>query len=118
MKGLYEYKVAAVSKKGSTWSNTSRRYFNGVKTTAKAGKGAIKVSWKKAKGASGYQIQVATNKKMKNAKKYVVSKSAKTYKVKGLKSGKKYYVKVRPLKTYKGETYKGILCKPKAVKIR
>lgn len=118
MKGLYEYKVAAVSKKGSTWSNTSRRYFNGVKATAKAGKGAIKVSWKKVKGASGYQIQVATNKKMKNAKKYVVSKSANTYKVKGLKSGKKYYVKVRPLKNYKGKTYKGILCKPKAVTVK
>ena len=111
MKGLYEYKVGAVSKAGTTWSVTSRRYFSGVKANAKAAKGAIKASWKKDKGATGYQVFVATNKKMNNSKVYNVSSSAKSYKVNGLKKGKTYYVRVRPMKKADGVTYKGIQSK-------
>lgn len=118
MKGLYEYKVAAVSKKGTVWSGTSRRYFNGVKANAKAARGAIKASWKKDKSATGYQVLVATNKKMNNSKVYNVSSSAKSYKVKGLKKGKTYYVRVRPMKKAGGVTYKGILSKIHKVKVK
>ena len=118
MKGLYEYKVAAVSKNGTVWSGTSRRYFNGVKANAKAAKGAIKASWKKVKGATGYQVLVATNKKMNNSKVYNVSSSAKSYKVNGLKKGKTYYVRVRPMKNAGGVTYKGIQSKILKVKVK
>lgn len=118
MKGLYEYKVGAVSKAGTTWSVTSRRYFSGVKANAKAAKGAIKASWKKDKGATGYQVFVATNKKMNNSKVYNVSSSAKSYKVNGLKKGKTYYVRVRPMKKADGVTYKGIQSKIHKVKVK
>ena len=118
MKGLYEYKVGAVSKAGTTWSGTSRRYFSGVKANAKAAKGAIKASWKKVKGATGYQVLVATNKKMNNSKVYNVSSSAKSYKVNGLKKGKTYYVRVRPMKKADGVTYKGIQSKIHKVKVK
>ena len=118
MKGLYEYKVGAVSKAGTTWSGTSHRYFSGVKANAKAAKGAIKASWKKVKGATGYQVLVATNKKMNNSKVYNVSSSAKSYKVNGLKKGKTYYVRVRPMKNAGGVTYKGIQSKILKVKVK
>ncbi|MDE6567453.1 MAG: cellulase family glycosylhydrolase, partial [Lachnospiraceae bacterium] len=58
-------------------------------------KKTIQITWKKLAGASGYQIRLATNKKMTKGKKTVVVKKASTTKkaVKKLKAGKKYYVR-------------------------
>lgn len=111
--GLYEYKVAAVTASGDVWSDVNCRYFKRVKATAKAGKtaGTVKASWKKDKGATGYKVLLATNKKMNNAQAVEVSADQKSYTFSGLKSGKKYYVKVRPLKNYNGVTYQGIYTK-------
>lgn len=109
IRGLYEYKVAAVTGKGDVWSDVKCRYFNRVQAKAKAGKGTVKVSWKKDKSASGYQIKLAKNKKMKNAQVIKVDSSKRSYKISGLKKGKTYYVRVRPVKTRKGNTYTGIL---------
>ena len=52
---------------------------------------------------TGYQVQVATNKKFKKNKKTVTIKKQKTTKttVKKLKAKKKYYVRVRTYKTVK-----------------
>ena len=55
---------------------------------------------------------------MKNSKKFEVGKSAKSYKIKGLKKGKRYYVRVRPMKTHGGVTYKGILSKTIKVRVK
>jgi hypothetical protein len=120
MKGLYEYKVAAVTASGDVWSNTSCRYFKGVKTKAKAGKaaGTVRASWKKDKGATGYQVKLATNKKLNGAQVVNVSANQKSYTFSGLKSGKKYYVSVRPLKDHNGVTYQGIRCKALKVKTK
>lgn len=118
MKGLYEYKVAAVSSNGTVWSDTNYRYFSKVKTKAKAGEGAVKVSWKKDKGATGYQVKLATNKKLNGAQVVNVSADKKSYTFSGLKSGKKYYVSVRPLKDHNGVTYQGIRCKALKVKAK
>lgn len=118
MKGLYEYKVAAVSSNGTVWSDTNYRYFNKVKTKAKAGKGAVKVSWKKDKGATGYQVKIAGNKKMKNAQTVTLGAGSRSYKFSGLKSGKRYYVRVRPIKEHGGVTYTGILSKTFKMKVK
>ena len=62
------------------------------------------VKWKKqATQTTGYQVQVATNKKFKKNKKTVTIKKQKTTKttVKKLKAKKKYYVRVRTYKTVK-----------------
>uniref|UniRef100_UPI003FED4A97 fibronectin type III domain-containing protein n=1 Tax=Eubacterium sp. TaxID=142586 RepID=UPI003FED4A97 len=62
------------------------------------------VKWKKqATQTTGYQVQVATNKKFKKNKKTVTIKKQKTTKttVKKLKAKKKYYVRVRAYKTVK-----------------
>ncbi|MBS7007802.1 MAG: InlB B-repeat-containing protein [Anaerostipes sp.] len=58
--------------------------------------GKITLSFTKVKGAKGYQIKYASNKKYKKAK----YKSAKkrTVVLKGLKKGKRYYFKVRAYK--------------------
>ena len=67
----------------------------------KKGKKKLTITWKKQKKqTSGYQILLATNSKFtKGKKKVTVSGASKTKKeVKGLKSGKTYFVKIR---TYK-----------------
>ena len=63
----------------------------------KKGKNSITVSWAKISGIKGYQIEIATDKK--------IQKEQKTVKVtvKKLKAKKKYYVRVRTYKVYKGK---------------
>lgn len=89
-------------------------------------KKAIKVKWKKQKTKmaktriTGYQIRLATNSKFtKNVKSVNVKGYKKTSKkVKKLKGGKKYYVKIRTYKTVKGEKYYSAWSKVKTVKTR
>ncbi len=57
---------------------------------------AMKVSYKKVKGAAGYEITYSTKSNMKSAKK-VTTKSTSTT-IKKLTKGKKYYVQVRAYK--------------------
>ena len=68
-----------------------------------AGKKKITVTWKKQTSqTTGYQIQYSTSSNFKNAKTVTISKNSSTKKtVTGLKSGKKYYVRVRTYKTVK-----------------
>ena len=61
-----------------------------------SGRKKVKVSWKKVKGAKGYQISVATKKKGKYKVKLTVKGSSKKKAtLKKMKSGKVYYMKVR-----------------------
>ena len=106
-KSLVQFKVAAYrGGKIGGWSNVSYRYY--VKTTAKfrAGKKSFKATFKKVKGATGYQIMYSLKKNMAG-KKTVVSRSL-TKTIKKLKKGKKYYIRYRPIRKYKGKTYLGI----------
>lgn len=56
----------------------------------------LKVVWKKVSSASGYQVQIATNKKFTKGKKtYTIKKASTTSKtITGLKKKKTYYVRV------------------------
>ena len=57
------------------------------------------VAWKKDKKASGYQIRFSASKKFKAGKTVWVKKNRKTsVKLKKLKAGRRYYVKVRAYK--------------------
>ena len=73
-------------------------------TSVKAKDKAFTVKWKKKSDITGYQIQYSTNKKFnkKNSKKIQI-KQAKTTskKITGLKSSKKYYVRIRTYKLVK-----------------
>ena len=68
---------------------------------AKAGKKKLTISWKKDSKVAGYQIQISSKLSFKGAKKINIRKSKKSYTKKGLKSKKKYYVRIRAYKTYK-----------------
>ena len=86
----------------------------------KAKKGSVKLTWSKAKGVKGYQIQLATDKKFKKNKKTVIIKKQKTTKttVKKLKAKKKYYVRIRTYKTVNGKKVYSSWSKVKSVKTK
>ena len=92
----------------------------------KKAKKAITVKWKKQSAKmsksriTGYQIQLATNKKFTKNKKTVTVKGYKktSKKVKKLKGGKKYYVKIRTYKTIKGKKYYSKWSKVKTIKTK
>ncbi len=73
------------------------------KLTAK--KRTLKVTWKKVSGAKGYEIKLATNRKFTKNKRTVNIKSglATNKTIKKLKSGKKYFVKIRAYTIVKGK---------------
>ncbi len=88
------------------------------KTTAK--KKGVVVTWKKVKNVTGYEIQLATDKKFKKNKKTVkVNKQNASKKtVKKLKSKKKYYVRVRTYKVVNGKKVYSKWSKVKSVKTK
>ena len=103
--GKYAVKITFKGK----YSGTKTLYFT-IKPKATsissltAGSKKFTVKWKKqATQTTGYQVQVATNKKFKKNKKTVTIKKQKTTKttVKKLKAKKKYYVRVCTYKTVK-----------------
>lgn len=71
----------------------------------KKGKKAVKISWKKKSGVSGYQICYASNKKFKKAKKLTIKKATTSSKtIKKRKRKDTLYIKIR---TYKMVSKKG-----------
>ena len=83
-------------------------------------KANLTITWSKVSGVKGYQIQVATDKKFKKNKKTVTIKKQKTTKktIKKLKSGKKYYVRIRTYKVSKNKKIYSSWTKAKTVKIK
>lgn len=71
------------------------------KFKAKAQKKGLVLTWKKNAKVSGYQIQISTKKNFKRAKKFSIKKKKNKYKIAKLKSGKKYYVRIRAYQSYK-----------------
>ena len=58
---------------------------------------------------TGYELQYSTNKSMKNAQTVKLSSSAVSKRIKNLKKGKRYYIRIRAYKEYKSSSDK--LCK-------
>ena len=89
-------------------------------TKLKKAKKKLTVNWKKISKATGYQIQVATDKKFtKNLKSINISKNKTTSKkVKKLKSKKKYYVRVRTYRKVAGKKVYSGWSSVKNVKIK
>ena len=83
-----------ITLKNSTFNPTK---VTGIKIKAKKKKVIIK--YKKIKDISGYEIQISTKKNFKSVKTFTTKKNS--YTIKKLKSGKKYYVRIR---TYKKNT--------------
>lgn len=107
----YYYKVVAVSSGGNGTSKIVSAKPVPAKTAISRLTGKRKtyrnVKWKKVTGAKGYQIKYSTRKNFKKkATKSMLTKK-RTVKLKNLKKGRKYYVKVRAYRTYKGKKVYG-----------
>lgn len=116
--------LAKITVKASNGSVVSKVYVAPKKTSISKAKSTAKktvtVTWKKDTKATGYEIQCNTNKNFKSGNKTVTVKKAKTTsaKVTKLKSGKKYYVRMRSYKTINGKKYAGSWSKVLAVKVK
>ena len=81
--------------------------------------GKMTVKWKKNTSITGYQIQYSLKKSFKGKKTATISKKAKTGRtIKGLKKGKRYYVRIRTYKKIGGKKYYSAWSKVKSVKIK
>ncbi|MCM1160865.1 MAG: lectin like domain-containing protein [Roseburia sp.] len=80
-----------------------------IKSLSAIGNKKLKLTWKRNKTASGYQIQLALNKKFtKGIKNVNISKNSTTSKtISKLKKGKWYYVRIRAYKKVGGKKYYG-----------
>jgi hypothetical protein len=88
-----------------------------IKNVKKLGKNEISVKWEKNKKASGYQLAYKlSGKKYKTIT--IRKKGTTSYKLKNLKSGKKYILRIRAYRKYKGKKIYSKWSKKKTVKIK
>lgn len=108
----YKFKVRAYKTidKNQKYGSYSSVLKTGTKTATPeiwdltSGKKKLTVEWGKVSKASGYEVYVATSKNGKyTRKKTIKSGKTTTAKINGLKSKKKYYVKVRTYRTVDGK---------------
>ena len=111
-KGIYK----AASKKITITVNPAGTTLSSVKNSASK---TITAAWKRNKQVSGYEIQYSTNKKLTSGNKTVrVTKNSITsQKLKNLKKGKTYYVRIRTYKTVSGKKYYSDWSAVKSVKV-
>lgn len=120
---LYDVRVRAIngSLKG-TWSKASHRWLrnaSSVKVKAGRAEGSIKVGWKEdSKATAGFRVLVYAKKGGKIVATKLVANNKRSVTIKGLKSKKKYYVRVRPLRTRENITYVGSLCGYRSVEAK
>ncbi|WP_448903023.1 leucine-rich repeat protein [Eubacterium sp.] len=88
-------------------------------TSVKKAKKSIKVSWKKVKGVSGYQLQYSTSKKFKKAKKITIRRAENTNKlIKKIQNKKKYYIRIRTYLIFDGRKYYSDWSKSRSQRIK
>ena len=91
---ILKYRVSVLEAKNLKVAN--------VRSKAQKGRKAL-ITWKKNKQSTGYKICCSTNKNFKKEVKKITVRKASTNKIrlKGLKAGRTYYVKVRTVKRIK-----------------
>lgn len=110
--------VRVYRQKENKTSNISLKSVKNVKGKNVKGK-KVKLTWKKVKNISGYEIIYATDKKFTKSKKTVKVKSSKNSKIIiKLKKKKKYYFKIRAYRITSGKKVRGAWSKIKSVKIK
>lgn len=122
----YKNETALTKAVKTKYSGVDGRYNKAVKVTkCTAGTGQITVKWKKDKKASGYTVLYSATNKLEDPmdqtginRIQIKGKNKLSTKITGLEAGTKYYVSVRPNKTYKGKTYKGIHSAVKTVTVK
>lgn len=81
-------------------------------------KGQATVSWKQVKSITSYQIQYSTASSMKSARTITVKGTSKSAVLKKLTRGKKYYVRIRTVKTASKKNYYSTWSKTASVKVK
>ena len=92
-----------------------------VISKVKKAKKSFKATWKKVNGIDGYELQYSTDKQFKSkkvTKTKTISASKKSITVKKLKSGKKYYIRIRAYKKVDGKKEYSEWSKVKSVKVK
>lgn len=90
----------------SPWTTTNVALNTATAVKVSPTKNTIKVSWTKNTGATGYQIEYATNKSFTSAKRITVKGGSTTsYTIKSTSATKVYYVRIRNYVTVSGKTY-------------
>ena len=93
--GSYDFDIPIVQDEAETF--TSKKI--SIQSVKRKTGTSAKVTWTKADGADGYVVSYSEKQSFKGAKKVIVKGGSKTAKtVKNLRSGKKYYVRVRAYK--------------------
>ena len=87
-----------------------------IKSLRKSGKKAVKITYKKVSGVSGYQIYMSTKKKSGYKKIATLSSKKSSYTKGKLKKGKKYYFKVRTMKKVSGKYRYSSFSKVRSIK--
>ena len=87
-----------------------------IKSLKKSGKKAVKITYKKVSGVSGYQIYMSTKKKSGYKKIATLSSKKSSYTKGKLKKGKKYYFKVRTMKKVSGKYRYSSFSKVRSIK--
>ena len=81
-------------------------------------KGQATASWKQVKSITSYQIQYSTASSMKSARTITVKGTSKSAVLKKLTRGKKYYVRIRTVKTASKKNYYSTWSKTTSVKVK
>lgn len=84
----------------------------------KSGKTAAKISWKKAAGATKYEIYRSTSKKGKFKKVKTLNSKKKSFTNKKLAAGKTYYYKIKAVQKVGKKTYRSAFSARKSVKLK
>ena len=87
-----------------------------IKSLKKRGKKAVKITYKKVSGVSGYKIYMSTKKKSGYKKIATLSSKKSSYTKGKLKKGKKYYFKVRTMKKVSGKYRYSSFSKVRSIK--
>lgn len=87
-----------------------------IKSLKKSGKKAVKITYKKVSGVSGYQIYMSTKKKSGYKKIATLSSKKSSYTKGKLKKGKKYYFNVRTMKKVSGKYRYSSFSKVRSIK--
>lgn len=90
-----------------------------IKSLKSTKKHTVKMTWKKVSKADGYVIQYSTKSNFKGKKTVTIKKGTTASKVlKKLKSGKKYFVRLRAYKTFNGKKVYTSYSTKKSVRVK
>lgn len=121
----YYYRIKAYVKDGETVKTSAFSKSISAKTALekpqvtvkRKSKTAMRISWKKVRGATGYQIKYSLRKKSGYKTITIKNKKSASYTKKKLKPGKTYYVKMRAYRTVKSKRTVGGWSRVKSVKL-